>query len=158
MSDVKRVRRGRVRGHEIEKKRTSIKASEHINEKHTDIFDIKKEDYQELETKLKEKEDKDIVSKKIVKSEERERSLRKKEVFYGQKYPRIRSRKIRGVDFNRDEQKLDQEVENGDNFSVSVMILILVVCFVVGIVLGYLLYRLAIDSSAIVMIGKSFLL
>ena len=43
--------------------------------------------------------------------------------------------------------KLDKELETEDNMSFAAIILILVVCFAIGIVVGYLLYRLAIDNS-----------
>lgn len=55
-----------------------------------------------------------------------------------------------------EEEKLDKELETEDNMSFAVMALILVVCFVVGILVGYLLYRLAIDNSNTLSIINNF--
>lgn len=55
------------------------------------------------------------------------------------------------------EQKLDKEIEHEDDLSITVMICILVLCFFVGISLGYMLYRIAINSSNAMMIVKYFL-
>ena len=52
--------------------------------------------------------------------------------------------------------KLNKKIEAEDSLSIGVMVLILVLCLVVGIVLGYLLYRLAINSSAVVLIFNPF--
>ncbi len=46
-----------------------------------------------------------------------------------------------------EDEKIDRELEVEDNMSIATMLLILIICFVVGIVVGYLLYRLAIDNS-----------
>lgn len=47
------------------------------------------------------------------------------------------------------ETKVDKELEKTDNFSVVMMIVVIATCFVVGIVLGYILYNLALNSSNI---------
>lgn len=54
---------------------------------------------------------------------------------------RVRSAKIRMT-------KADKELEQTDNLSIAAMILIIVICFVVGIGLGYILYNLAISNSS----------
>lgn len=71
---------------------------------------------------------------------------------------KIGTRKIRLEKVEDEEQVLDHEIEQEETISITVMVLILVACFVVGIVLGYMLYRLAIDSSAVILLGKRFLL
>lgn len=42
-----------------------------------------------------------------------------------------------------EEAKMDQAIEREDNFSIGLIFLIIAMCFVVGISLGYLLYRIA---------------
>ena len=73
-------------------------------------------------------------------------------------YSKVRKRKIKTSVNNKEnvvvskDEYMDQEdkkIENDDNFSIGLMIFILVLCVIVGIVLGYLLYRLAINSSAV---------
>lgn len=54
---------------------------------------------------------------------------------------RVRSAKIRMT-------KVDKELEQSDNISIAAMIFIIVICFVVGIGLGYILYNLAISNSS----------
>ena len=82
-----------------------------------------------------------------------------------EKYKRVGSRKIRKsnilddmeIDFlNNKEEQLDKEIDSEDNLSITLMIIILVVCFVVGIFLGYMLYRIAINSSNVMFIVKYF--
>ena len=54
---------------------------------------------------------------------------------------------------NSDEEGLDEEdkkMEEDDNFSIGVLFLILVGCLLLGIGLGYFLYRLALNSSAVI--------
>lgn len=46
-----------------------------------------------------------------------------------------------------EEQKLDKEARMDDNFSIVMIIIILVLCFIVGITLGFLLYQLAITGG-----------
>ena len=55
-----------------------------------------------------------------------------------------------------EDQKLDRQLENDDNMSFAVIILILIVCFVVGIFVGYLLYRVAINNSNTMFIVYNF--
>lgn len=51
-----------------------------------------------------------------------------------------------------EEVSLDKEAEQEESISIFVIVLILAICFIVGISLGYLLYKIAIDSSAVVMV------
>lgn len=55
------------------------------------------------------------------------------------------------------EKKIDKEIEHENDLSITVIISILVLCFFVGISLGYMLYRIAINSSNAMMIIKYFL-
>ncbi len=81
--------------------------------------------------------DKDISSKKV-----RGSMIRKINMEYldDTKVVRNTSAKIR-------ETKADREIEQSDNMSVVMMILIIVICFIVGIAIGYVLYNISIDSS-----------
>lgn len=60
---------------------------------------------------------------------------------------KVRCRKIRIVDIEREEKELDRKIENEDNLSIAVMVFILVLCFAVGIFLGYMLYNIAINGG-----------
>lgn len=55
-------------------------------------------------------------------------------------------RKIRMSSTLKEEQKLDSEMERSDNFSILIIVGILAICFVVGISLGYVLYKIAING------------
>lgn len=57
---------------------------------------------------------------------------------------RIKTRKIHIMDQSFKEKKIDKMVEYEDNMSIVVMIVILMVCFILGISLGYYLYKIAI--------------
>ena len=74
---------------------------------------------------------------------------------------KINSRKIRKKEFEDiyfnesiEEEKLDKEINAMDNLSVGVMILILIGCLVLGVSLGYILYRLAMNSSALIIVNS----
>lgn len=70
---------------------------------------------------------------------------------------KIKSRKIKMSFIDKEEEKMDKQIELEDNFSMAAMIGILVVCFIVGISLGYILYRIAINSSNAMMLIHYFL-
>ena len=96
------------------------------------------------ETKLK------IKSRKL-KSEKKESSSFEKNNF------KVRKRKISPKEFKKNdvsEEILDKEeviedekIENEETISIAVVLVILFVCSLVGILLGYLLYHIAINSS-----------
>lgn len=59
---------------------------------------------------------------------------------------KIKPKKIR-MSFSKDEEKkMDEAIARDDNVSIALIVLILAVCFVVGITLGYILYRIAITG------------
>lgn len=60
---------------------------------------------------------------------------------------KVRTRKLRKISDEMREDSLDRTITREDNFSIGLMIAILVGCFVVGIAVGYILYKLAIDNS-----------
>lgn len=70
------------------------------------------------------------------------------------KRKKVKSRKIKMAYTAKEEQKMDKQIETEDNVSVLVMVIILVLCFIVGISLGYILYRIAINSSSAMFIVK----
>ena len=73
-------------------------------------------------------------------------------------YKKVKGRKLKDYEKERrEEEKLDKVIENEDNFSIGLIVLILVICFAVGILVGYILYQLAIDSSNVLLIGRHFL-
>ena len=75
---------------------------------------------------------------------------------------RVRKRIISKRDFNKNVvDKTDKELENDamydENISIAMLIFIICFCFIVGILLGYLLFRIAINNSNIALILKYYL-
>ena len=70
---------------------------------------------------------------------------------------KIKGKKIKGKVIDEREKVTDNELENEETMSIAVILFILIVCFVVGIVLGYLLYHIAINSSNVLLIVQKFL-
>lgn len=60
---------------------------------------------------------------------------------------KVKSRKIKMSLTKAEEEKLNNELEKSDNFSLGLMLVILVSCFAIGIALGYVLYRIAIFGT-----------
>lgn len=60
---------------------------------------------------------------------------------------KVRTRKIRMSLTKAEEKKIDKEIERSDNMSIVVIVFILAICFVVGIALGYFLYKIAINGA-----------
>lgn len=148
MSEVKKIKRNKIKRSKLEANKTSIfddglevgNLNQHFNVKKIHSRKLNKSVVDEnKDVKLGQKK-KDKSSDKIILSKEQE-------VIYGEKFPRIGTRRLRGLEINREEQKLDQEIEKEDNLSITVMIIILVLCFIIGISLGYILYRIAMNSS-----------
>lgn len=69
----------------------------------------------------------------------------------------LKGKKIKSSNLYLEEKKLDKEYEKEDNLSVTMMILILVACFVIGGILGYMLYRIAMNSSNALLVIQHFL-
>lgn len=75
---------------------------------------------------------------------------------------KMRKRKLRkrfGNDFTwtqddgvREFQREEKEALSDDSFSIGMIVLILVLCLFFGVSVGYILYRLAINSSALILI------
>lgn len=158
MSEVKRIRGGLIRGVLKNDNGTSIFDGEFIDANHNEIFNTKRVHSRKLRNVSNRRDNIGFNQNNMKIAREGIPFAGEQEIFSGEKLPYIGARRIRDGEFNREEQELDREVENCDTFSVSIMILILIICFVVGILLGYLLYRLAIDSSAVIMIKNGFLL
>lgn len=60
---------------------------------------------------------------------------------------KIKTRKIKMSLTKAEEKRLDNELEKSDKISLVLLLVILISCFVVGTVLGYFLYRIAIFGS-----------
>lgn len=60
---------------------------------------------------------------------------------------KVRAKKVRMSMSKTEEKRLEKGMQQDDNMSIGLMVLILVVCFVVGITLGYLLYRIALNGG-----------
>ena len=70
-----------------------------------------------------------------------------KEQVSGLKKKKSKLKKIRMSMTKAEEKKLDEGIQKDDNMSIGLIILILVLCFVVGISLGYLLYNIALNGG-----------
>lgn len=70
---------------------------------------------------------------------------------------KVKSRKIKMSFTAKEERKMDNQIEVENNISVAFMMFILVLCFIVGISLGYILYRIAINNSSAMFIVRNLL-
>ena len=70
---------------------------------------------------------------------------------------KIKGKKIKEKVIDEKEKVTDNELENEETMSIAVILFILIVCFAIGIVLGYLLYHIAINSSNALLIVQKFL-
>ena len=77
----------------------------------------------------------------------------KKEVISKLDNVKIRRSKVR----RKSDKELEKEAIVEENMSILVIVLIVLICFVVGISLGIGLYKLAINSSSAVIINKLLL-
>lgn len=55
---------------------------------------------------------------------------------------------------NKTDKELEKEALQEESISIAMIILIVGLCFVVGISLGYILYRIAINSSSALIISS----
>lgn len=60
---------------------------------------------------------------------------------------KIKPKKIRMSMTKAEEKKLDKELEMDNNISTAFLLAILVLCFVAGIFLGYVLYKIALFGA-----------
>ena len=105
------------------------------------ITDIKEFNEKKVKTVTYNKKDNDDISSKI-----RKRKLRNSDKDFV-----VNKKNILKSDGELDETKLDREIDAEDNLSIGLIFLILIACLVLGIGLGYLLYRIALNSSALIM-------
>lgn len=68
----------------------------------------------------------------------------------------MNKKRIKGMKINADknilnktDKELEKEALQEENISIAMIVLIIGLCFVVGISLGYILYRIAINSSSV---------
>lgn len=66
----------------------------------------------------------------------------------------VKRRKFR----KKSEKELEKEAMMEENFSVLGIVTVLVICTIIGVVLGYLLYKIAIHSSDVAVIMDRILL
>lgn len=59
----------------------------------------------------------------------------------------LKGKKVKAINRGIEEKKLDQEIEMEESLSVATMILIIVACCVLGSIIGYMLYRIAMNSG-----------
>ncbi len=72
----------------------------------------------------------------------------------------MNKKRIKGMKINADknilnktDKELEKEALQEENISIAMIALIIGLCFVVGISLGYILYRIAINSSSILIVN-----
>lgn len=157
MSDVKRIKGNKIKNKKNEIDETSIFNDDLMVQE--DVLNFKK-------IKTRKIGNSGILSKKELIQEKvniddpfyssKENIKTNEVVAHGSKKV-VGSRRIHGFDSKSSEQKLDKEIEIEDNLSIMVMIIILIICFLVGISLGYMLYRIAINSSNVMFIVTHFL-
>lgn len=138
MADTKKIKSRKIKGFSTKEEVVANMDTIEIEEKN----DVKAYKIKEGVTKVK--------SRKIQKGASSEKTTKKTV----QNSKKVKSRKIRMSFTTKEEQQMDRQMEKEDNLSVVVMIIILVLCFVVGISLGYVLYRIAINSSNVMFIVK----
>ena len=119
------------------KSRKLNKGTEEVEEKNVNKTSSKKTQKKTLDDVLGK-----VDSSRSVALERRTRSVNKN----------LKGRKLKVTNEDLDEKKLDKEIENEDNLSITLMIVILLACFVVGGILGYMLYRIALNSSNVLSI------
>ena len=69
------------------------------------------------------------------------------------------SKKVKNISknvVNKTDKELENEAIMEENFSIALLVLIIGLCFLVGVGLGYALYRLAINSSSIIIMRHLF--
>ena len=54
---------------------------------------------------------------------------------------------------NKTDKELEKEALQEENISIAMIALIIGLCFAVGISLGYILYRIAINSSSVLIVN-----
>lgn len=84
-------------------------------------------------------------------------NLKKNDAVGAKERKKIKSRKIRMSFSVKEEKQMDKQMETFEKVSITVMVFILVLCFIVGVSLGYVLYRIAINSSSAMFIVKDLL-
>ncbi len=72
----------------------------------------------------------------------------------------MNKKRIKGMKINADknilnktDKELEKEALQEENISIAMIVLIIGLCFVVGISLGYILYRIAINSSSVLIVN-----
>lgn len=68
----------------------------------------------------------------------------------------VKNKKIKMSFTSKEEQQIDYQMETDDNVSIALIMIILVFCFIIGISLGYMLYRIAINSSVMFIVRNFF--
>ena len=68
---------------------------------------------------------------------------------------KVRGKRIKESVLEESDEITDQSLENEETVSIAVILVILLICFGVGIVLGYLLYHIAMNSSNALLIVQN---
>lgn len=158
MVDVKKIKRNKIKRNSLEEDRKSIFDDRLESENSNQHSNVKKVRSRKLnKSVVDENKNVDLIQKKRDKIVDQFILSKEQEAIYGEKVFKIGTRRIRGLEITREEQKLDRELENEDNLSITVMIAILVFCFIIGISLGYILYRIAMNSSNMMIIITHYL-
>lgn len=76
-----------------------------------------------------------------------EKFKKNRDVVVKKKRNKIRVKRISMSLTKNEEQEIDKAIEKNDKMSIMVIIVILVLCFVVGISLGWILYNIAINGK-----------
>ena len=87
-----------------------------------------------------------VSSRKLRKClDEKSSDLKSSEFNYNEK--KIKKHKVKLTMSKIEEKKLDQMIANDDGLLVAIIIIVLSLCFFAGILLGCVLYRIAINGG-----------
>lgn len=86
------------------------------------------------------------VNKRNKKVVNKDRNVKQKDAAKGNNRDTVKVKKISMSLSKAEEQEINKATEREDSVSVFVMVLVLIFCFVCGISLGYLLYKIAISG------------
>lgn len=87
-----------------------------------------------------------------------QKKFRKRKIHYYQQSSVTSSNKLKKrVRRDRSLEHIDQEFDSENSLSIALIVFVLVLCFIVGITLGYILYRIAMDNSSVLLILNPFI-
>ncbi|MBQ8681495.1 MAG: hypothetical protein IJ509_01105 [Bacilli bacterium] len=134
MADTKKIKTRKIRNGVEDKSVLEIKNKKKNVEKKSNS--VKKVKPKKIRNVVDNKTESEVKNEKV--------SVKQKSASTSKK---VKPKKIRMSFSKAEEQKMDKEFEKEENISIMVIVGVLAVCFIVGIVLGYFLYELALNGG-----------